>query len=129
MAKKIILTKMNLGGGVFSKNGGLRWTAQINGKFIKWKKMIDTDEILALREAILDLHSKFGNLSEIDVRDFVDHKTGYSDIPVHLYIESYGNVKHLRQDIIEYREKQADEAIQKVIKGKDEFPFLMFDKD
>jgi hypothetical protein len=130
MAKKVILTKLKLGGNAFSKDGGQRWAAQVDGKFVKWKQLIDDDEILALREAILDLHKHFGFDAEIEVRAFVDPQTGYKDIPVHLYIESYGNVTNLRQEILEYREDQAKKELkQKIVKVKAEFPFLMFGED
>lgn len=127
--QKIILTKINMGGS-YRRNGGQRWTAQIDGKFIKWKKIIDGDDhILPLREAVLDLQSKFGVDVEIEVRAFVDPMTGYRDVPVHLYIENYGNVSHLRQEIIDYHEKQVDKIKREIVKGKEEFPFLMFGEE
>ena len=111
------------------QESGLRWIAQIDGKFIQWKKLIiDDDEILALREAIIDLQDKFGFLTEIEVRAFVYPTTGYKDIPVHLYIENHGNVENLRQEVLDYREEQM-KVKQKTINEKDDFPFLMFDKD
>jgi len=128
---KIILTKMDLTGGRRRPLDeiGPRWTAQVDGKFIKWKKMIEGDEILALREAILDLHSQFGNLAEIDVRAYVSLETGYKDIPVHLYIESYGrNLADMRQCIVNYREEQI-KKINQDAKGKKDFPFLILDEE
>ena len=108
---------------------GPRWTAQVDGIFIKWKKMIDGDEILALREAVIELQGKFGVDANIDVRAFIESKNCYKDIPVQLYIEHYGcNLENLRQEILEIREKEI-EKVKKELKKNNDFPFLMFGKD
>jgi len=130
---EIYLTKIIVPGSSYSPNGGPRWTAQINGKFIAWRyKITEGEELLCLREAVLKLQEEFGSDADIIVKLYINSEIGYKNVPVEFYIENFDmDVFWFRRGLIEYQEQKVKE--EKVLKLKSstakDFPFLMLDEE
>ena len=130
---KIYLVKVTISGSPYSPNGGPRWTAQIDGKFLPWKyKIIEREELLCLREAVLELQNQHGSDVDIFVREYIDPQVGYKNIPVEFYIEHFDmDGAWFRKELLEHQEQKikAEKTLKQKLSTTKDFGFLMLDDE